>query len=81
MTIHPFTESNIACAERNVSNALELLARHVACDGLDARLVVAAHAELLDAKGRLAAAAQLEELEREVASADTERPSHLTVVK
>ena len=88
----PFAESNIASAAQNVARALDLLERHTSCDLPDPRLVGAAYAELLDAKGKLAAAAQLEELhrlleearieaaQRDLGVAETERPSRLRLV-
>lgn len=79
--MNAFTESNIACAQLNVARALDLLERHASTEMPDPRLLSAAYAELLDAKGRIAAAVQLETLERELGAADTERPSHLRVVK
>ena len=79
--MNAFAESNIACAERNIARALERLEAFIN-DAPEPRLLGEAHLELMLAKGRLAAAAQLEELEREIAGvADTERPSHLRVVR
>ena len=79
--MNAFTQGNIACAERNIARALTLLEKHTAESLPDPRLVAAAYAELLDCKGRLAAAAQLEELQREIESVDTQRSPHLAVVK
>lgn len=79
--MNPFTESNIACAERSVSRAIQLINRGARDFATQAVWEAAIYAELVDAKGRLAAAAQVEELEREVASADTERQATLRVVK
>ncbi len=73
--MNPFTESNVACAQLNILRAIELLEKHTSCDLPDPRLVGAAYAELLDAKGHLAAAKRVEELEREIGEADTERPN------
>ncbi len=80
--MNAFSESNIACAQISVARALDLIERHTSQDLPDPRLIGAAYAELLVAKGRLAAAVQLEALQRVAAEkADTERPSHLRVVK
>ncbi len=88
-----FADGNVASAGLNIDRAIESVERLMATDLPDPRLVGAAYAELLEAKGKLAAAQQLEEMQRtleeariEVARAalgvaETERPAHLRLVR
>ncbi len=91
-----FAEGNVASAAINIERAIEWVGRLMSTDLPGPDLINSVLTELLAAKGKLVAAQQLEELQRtldaaraEVAkealralgAADTQRPSHLRVVR
>ncbi len=83
--IHPFTEATLAVTSRKLDNAIAFLEQYVeTCgDGVQDHgcLFSRAYAELLQIRGALHAAQQLEALVAEVEKVDTERPSSLRLVK
>lgn len=86
MSAHPFTESTLAVVARKLDNALAHLEHYI--DGPAGQLkdetgwrFSDAYRELLQMRGLLQAAQQLEAMTAEVETADTQRPPRLTVVK
>lgn len=85
MSAHPFTEATLAVVSRKLDNALAHLEHYI--DGPAGELkddtswrFSDAYRELLQIRGMLHAAQQLEVMTADVEKADTERPK-LTVVK
>jgi hypothetical protein len=84
VSAHPFTEATLAVVARKLDNAIALLEEYAdTLEGVqDPQMRFSrGYRELLQMRGVLQAAQQLEQMTADVERADTERPRHLSVVK